>query len=175
MTCRDRACIIYGVFLIGVVCFELSTCRGPARADDRRLWLARCMVAEAGFRAGPDDGAIAGVLMSKAARSGKTLVWMVRHYCRGLYRANASWLRYLRESPVQPRYWPVRWAWSESRDDWLEKLERAQAALDGILYDPCDGVASHWRGPHDKTPAWFESVDCGRTKNIFGRTKGTRK
>jgi hypothetical protein len=45
------------------------------------------------------------------------------------------------------------------------------AWLEGRVKDPCPS-ATHWRGTSDAHPSWLVEVDCGGTRNTFGRTKG---
>lgn len=152
--------------------------------DTTRLWLARAMVAEAGWEAPRDHVAIAYVITRRWKRAVQrwpqlTFLDMLRNYCAGLGTAGREltprqiWIRNLDElGPMSeseaPKGWPSSKArWSAHRDLWGQIVSRATAWGAGELPDPCRGRAEHWGGTTDLPKTRMVPVDCGDTENTF--------
>ena len=146
----------------------------PARADDdSALWMARCMVAEAGWTAVTDHLAIGYVLVRRWewTRRRMALSEMVRRYCYGFKEPVApttrlAWVRSLNEEGTEPAGWPSReGSWKYIRKFWFEILQRARAIITYQLADPCHGMALHWGAPFKGTLPDY--ISCGKTLNHF--------
>ena len=145
------------------------------------LWLARAMVAEAGWKAERDHVAIAYVLVRRWRRMTQRLsrfrfVDVIRNYCAGLgdYRRSMTprqrWVRDLWADAVEPEGWPrSRASWKNHAPLWRATLERSARWGRGELSDPCRGKAWHWGGVIDSPRGRMVAVDCGRTRNTFYR------
>lgn len=137
---------------------------------EAQLWLARALVAEAGWNAPDDHAAIAWVLQRRWQHlhvrwSGLRFVTVVRAYCAGLGHQPASsprqrWLRRLPWGDPLGRLarYRERWAWVR---DFVLAWGR------GEILDPCARGAMHWGGHMDRPAATWNRVDCGDTANIF--------
>ena len=145
-----------------------------------RLWLARAMVAEAGFDAEQDHRAIAFVLARRWERvrerwSSMRLIDVIRNYCAGLgsYRRSITprqrWVRALRPDLGKPEGWPARLSWERHQPLWQATLERVDRFSRGELEDPCRGRAWHWGGVIDSPRGRMDPIDCGETHNTFYR------
>jgi hypothetical protein len=55
-------------------------------------------------------------------------------------------------------------------DHLLAALTHVKAWMAGQVPDPCP-EALHWHGTCDATPGWFELVNCGETRNSFGKLR----
>jgi len=145
-----------------------------------QVWLARAMVAEAGWHAENDHIAIAYVL----ARRWRMLTerWpqlrfidVIRNYCSGLgsYRRELTqrqkWLRSLSWNDLVPESWPAGVSWQRYLRYWQSVLERSDRWSKGDLKDPCRGRAWHWGGTIDTPRGRMVAVDCGTTENTFYR------
>ena len=145
----------------------------PPYTKSNHLWLARAMVAEAGWTKTIDHAAIAHVLGRRWNRAKQRFPNLrfeaqIRGYCSGLYRMRTSrhiWLHNLTGSKM-PLGWPVnRVSWDRHKPLWKAALERAKRYFEGELVDPCRGKAWNWGGGMDlpKGP----KINCGKTVNIF--------
>jgi len=143
-----------------------------------QLWLARAMVAEAGWNAKLDYIAIAYVL----ARRWRTMTerWpalryvdVIRRYCAGLgdYRRQPSarqrWVRALSWDDAPPSHWPKNASWKQSLPLWRAALTISEKWGKGELKHPCRGRAWHWGGLIDTPRGRMVPVDCGQTRNTF--------
>jgi len=149
-----------------------------------RLWLARAMVAEAGWRAARDHVAIAYVLARRYRRAlarwpELRFVDVVRNYCAGLGGHNRSltprqmWLRSLRPDETRPEGWPGRISWSQHVPLWRAVFVRSERWSRGELRDPCGGHAWHWGGTIDSPRGRMVPIDCGQTENTFYTLEST--
>ena len=157
----------------------------PARAeDDSALWMARCMVAEAGWTAVTDHLAIGYVLIRRWEQLGRriTLARLIRQYCAGLgEHARPSprqrWILELNEAGDAPAHFPKNERWSATQKYWTAALQRARLVLAWQLPDPCHGEAMHWSAKGRAPAAELYPVDCGPgiVNAFFGiRRKGTQ-
>jgi hypothetical protein len=143
-----------------------------------QLWLARAMVAEAGWNAKLDYIAIAYVL----ARRWRTMTeqWpslryvdVIKRYCAGLgdfrrqHSARQRWVRALSWDDAQPSQWPKDASWAQSLPLWRTALAISEKWGKGELKDPCRGRAWHWGGLIDSPRGRMVPVDCGQTRNTF--------
>lgn len=100
---------------------------------DTKLWLARSLVGEVGWRRLGEYGAVAWVYATRAKLSpNHTFTEMVKTYSAAIKlsgKRRNPWLFELDETGVRPKSWPVNE----------------------------QGVGPLWRGLHDK--AWFEALD----------------
>lgn len=143
------------------------------------VWLARAMVAEAGWLAERDHVAIAYVLgrrwnAMRRRYPNVKLVHMIRGYCAGLEPGRAEltprqrWLHGLNLQLREPDGWPRQEAsWERHQRWWQQVLKRAEDWSRGRLRDPCRGRAWHWGGDMDEPDSKMFEVDCGETRNTF--------
>lgn len=135
-----------------------------------RLWLARALVAEAGWVAPTDHAAIAWVLARRWKRMKKRwprlrFVTVIRSYCAGLGHHPAVTRRqmWVRSLPWgDPTGWLRRYA-----GRWQRVRDLVEAWARGEVLDPCSGSAWHWGGPVDTPRPWWRQVRCGNTSNRF--------
>jgi hypothetical protein len=145
-----------------------------------KIWLARAMVAEAGWESKRDHVAIAYVLVRRWRKM--QVRWptlrfrnVMFAYVKGLGEgrreptARQRWIRALSPDLNQPAYWPRNVRWSHHKGLWGAVIVRVEAWLSGKLRDPCRGRAWHWGGTIDEPWKKLEQVDCGETKNTFYR------
>ncbi|MBN1654277.1 MAG: hypothetical protein JXA30_10950 [Deltaproteobacteria bacterium] len=143
-----------------------------------QVWLARAMVAEAGWTSENDHIAIAYVLARRWRRL--TERWpelrfldVIRNYCAGLgsYRRELTprqrWLRSLSWNDLVPEGWPEGISWDRHLRYWRSILERSDRWSKGNLLDPCRGRAWHWGGTIDTPRGRMVPVNCGETQNTF--------
>lgn len=143
------------------------------------VWLARAMVAEAGWEAKSDHVAIAYVLSRRWKRAKERwptlrFVDVIRNYCAGLgsFRRSLTprqrWLRALGfEVEAAPDGWPRGASWRRHERLWRGALKRSLKWSRGELRDPCRGRAWHWGGTIDSPHGRMVAVDCGETRNTF--------
>lgn len=145
---------------------------------DTHIWLARAMVAEAGWDAPRDHVAIAHVLARRWRRAVErwpTLRFLdvIRNYCAGLgdFRRSLTprqrWLRALDFEVARPEGWPRSASWKRHANYWRNALKRSQRWASGRIKDPCQGKAWHWGGTIDSPYGRMVAVDCGETRNTF--------
>ncbi|MDD9934309.1 MAG: hypothetical protein OXT09_11940 [Myxococcales bacterium] len=145
-----------------------------------QLWLARAMVAEAGWLHERDHVAIAYVLARRWKRVTERYPTMrfldvIRNYCAGLggFRRSLTprqtWLRSLWPDASQPEGWPRKVSWRRHAPLWRATFERAGDFARGELRDPCRGRAWHWGGTIDSPRGRMAAIDCGETANTFYR------
>lgn len=158
---------------------ENSSAPLPRWGEETKTWLARAMVAEAGWEAERDHVAIAYVLLRKwrtIKRSSPDvrLIHIIRGYCAGLEPGRREltnrqrWLRSLSMDMLEPDGWPKsRARWSAHKKLWAAALKRAELVYRGELRDPCRGKAWHWGGAMDPRKGKMYVVDCGETLNTF--------
>lgn len=143
-----------------------------------QLWLARAMVAEAGWTAELDHAAIAHVLARRWKRLAERWPTMrfldvVRKYCSGLggfhrdLTLRQRWVRELQPIGEEPEGWPRHASWSRHRPLWRAALARSASFAEGELRDPCRGKAVHWGGTIDSPRGRMVAIDCGETQNTF--------
>jgi hypothetical protein len=162
---------------------EASTFLPPAQFTPRtRVWLARAMVSEAGWKAELDHAGISHILYRRWKNMRKrwpdmTFEHVIRAYCAGFYVKERSltprqrWIQQLIPSPRQPKDWPAKKAsWKVHMPLWKAAWDRAGRFGAGKLRDPCRGRAWHWGGEIDLPLAKQKrlvEVDCGNTRNTF--------
>jgi hypothetical protein len=160
------------IFLI-VTFILLATSNTVLAGDDDALWLARCMVNEAGFWAVNDHLALAAVLKKQARRLRVSTADIVQMYCGGLrpnkkHNRRHRWILELNIRGTEPKHWIAndgKWKWY--RDQWYTLLILADLALHPKAHDPCGGRAAHWGGKMDTPDKSLIRIDCGPTRNIF--------
>jgi hypothetical protein len=146
-----------------------------------KIWLARAMVAEAGWESKRDHVAIAYVLARRLKQMRKR--WphlqyrdVLFAYAKGLgngrreYSPRQRWIRSLSPDLSKPDHWPRKARWERHKALWAATLTRADAWSRGRLRDPCRGRAKHWGGVNlvsDLPKGRMIKIDCGETKNIF--------
>ena len=142
------------------------------------LWLARAMIAEAGWEAERDHVAIAYVLARRWRRirqrfDAMRFVDVVRNYCAGLgdYKRSLTprqrWVRTLGFMAIRPSGWPEGSSWQHHQRFWRAALSRSDAWFRGMIEDPCRGRALHWGGTIDSPHGRMTRVECGPTRNTF--------
>ena len=142
------------------------------------VWLARSMVAEAGWESERDHIAIAYVLARQWRMQQKR--WpklrfrdLMFRYVKGLgghrreYTIRQRWIRSLSPAMTEPDHWPKRASWERHRPLWAATLVRVEQWAQGRLPDPCQGDAWHWGGTMDFPKQRMIKIDCGETKNTF--------
>lgn len=175
-----RAVILAICLLVASVAFARNRPLPEEQWNDvTHVWLARAMVAEAGWTAERDHVAIAYVLARRWRQLHRrfpstTLVHVIRGYCAGLEPGRAEltprqrWLRALSFDMREPDGWPRRYAsWARHRALWRSVLDRAHDWAQGRLRDPCRGTSWHWGGDMDTPGVELYEVDCGATANTF--------
>lgn len=146
--------------------------------SEAHVWLARAMIAEAGWRAKKDHVGMAYVLARRWKRATERwptmrFVDVIRNYCAGLgsfrrsLTARQEWLRGLDFNVRKPDAWPKRASWKRHGRFWADTLERSHAWAQGELRDPCRGRAWHWGGVIDSPRGRMVAIDCGGTRNTF--------
>jgi hypothetical protein len=147
---------------------------------DTHIWLARAMVAEAGWKAERDHIAIAYVLARRWRRLAENwpalrFIDVIRNYCAGLGNYTRSltsrqrWLRGLSWNDDKPEGWPRAASWKRHLPLWREALARSARWSQGELADPCRGRAWHWGGTIDTPQGRMVAVNCGETRNTYYR------
>lgn len=172
------------ILIVGglLFCGSVADAQPPVPAGqwtpDTHIWLARAMVAEAGWHSNRDHVAIAHVLARRWHRARDrwpTLRFLdvIRNYCAGLgdYRRSLTprqkWLRALDFEVARPSGWPRRVSWKKHSRYWRGALKRSQRWAAGAIKDPCRGKAWHWGGTIDSPYGRMVAVDCGETRNTF--------
>lgn len=161
--------------------------RAPVLPDEQwrpttRVWLARAMVGEAGWKSERDHVAIAYVFKrrwrSMSRRwPGLRFEAVVLRYAKALgggrreFTPRQRWVRGLIPEAVEPDGWPGRASWRRHRPLWLAALRRADRWRQGRLPDPCGGRADHFGGTIDTPWEGLEEVDCKGTANTFYRLR----
>ncbi len=177
----------------GVMVLAASTASAQARPipesqwnRETHIWLARAMVAEAGWRAERDHVAIAYVLARRWRRLTENwpafrFIDVIRNYCAGLgdytreFTARQRWLRGLSWSDEKPNGWPRAASWSRHLPLWRNALKRSARWSEGGLTDPCRGRAWHWGGTIDTPQGRMVAVNCGKTRNTYYRVLNQKK
>jgi hypothetical protein len=191
-------------FMIAVVCFVmmavLSLTAAVCNAQvpeaqwnrETRLWLARGVVAEAGWTSEREHTAMAYVLRRRwraihRKEPSVTFLMVIRQYMRGLSpnrrpTRRMTWVRSLPEDGVtRPDGWVTGTKgapWGRYAKHWDRVLSWSMRWQAGRIADPCP-LADHWGAPHGidlvrARRAGWPSVSCGETANVFYSTKGVR-
>ncbi len=144
MTKSDQVTLALVAFFLMVMSIGASV----VHAETPRIWLARAMVAECGWKPTNCHAAVAHVLQRRAEAQRVPLVYMIRHYCAGLGERRASkrqqWLRELTDGN-KPASWPEA-SWTRHSRYWLAALGLAGDFLLGEVADPCDDPAPYHFG-----------------------------
>lgn len=141
---------------------------------EAKLWLARALVAEAGWDGETDHAALAWVLARRWEAIRKThakisFAAVVRRYCTALrpgtvvLKWRQRWLRSLPDGPL------TGWL-SHYSEQWQSIREFVEEWSEGAIPDPCGGLAHHFGGPMDKTPRHWRQLECGPTRNQYYAT-----
>jgi len=145
-------------------------------SEQSKVWLARAMVSEAGWKNTSDHIAIAYVLLRRWKLAQKRyakfpLVSVIRKYCAGFrgveFTARQKWIKNLTADAARPVHWPNDIYWSDYRERWLAVLDTAEQWRQGQYADPCAGKAMYWGGPLDHPSKRMIKMDCGETKNFY--------
>jgi len=177
---RIRAYIATGVIVLAASTADAQRRPIPEGQWNREthIWLARAMVAEAGWKAERDHIAIAYVLARRWRRLTERwpalrFIDVIRNYCAGLgdYTRELTnrqrWLRGLSWSRDEPEGWPRAVSWSRHLPLWRDALKRSARWSKGRLKDPCRGRAWHWGGTIDTPVGRMVQVNCGETRNTY--------
>jgi hypothetical protein len=169
----------------GVVVFMTSTVSAQNAplpetewTPQTQLWLARAMVAEAGWNAKADYVAIAYVLARRWHQMTERwpslrFIDVIKSYCLSLgdYRRKPTerqrWIRSLSWDDSTPESWPNNASWIAHLPFWRRALAVSEKWVKGELSDPCRGRAWHWGGTIDAPRGRMIAVDCGKTRNTF--------
>jgi hypothetical protein len=150
--------------------------------ENTKVWIARALVAEAGWHDTVDHIAIAYVLFRRWQIARRTfpnysLISVIKRYCTGFGRTAASkrqrWIKNLSADGRRPKGWPGDIRWLDYRDRWLSVIETVDSWRNGYHPDPCRGLSRYWGGPMDKPSRRMIRMDCGPTKNFFYTVKRT--
>jgi hypothetical protein len=173
----------------GVMLLATSTAGAQSRpipesqwTRDTHIWLARAMVAEAGWKAERDHIAIAYVLARRWRRLTENwpslrFIDVIRNYCAGLgdytreFTARQRWLRGLSWTDDKPEGWPRAASWPRHLPLWRNALELSARWSEGGLRDPCRGRAWHWGGTIDTPQGRMVALNCGKTRNTYYRVE----
>jgi len=173
--------------LLGIV--SLARCASSVAAQDveridvepAALMLARSCVSERSWRVDSTDcRAIAAVVVRRQSVRGGTFEGSLRALAPRLHGGTTThrvWLLDLAADTHRPRGLSARW---EGRrvDAWRSTLLEAQATLDairaGAFTSPCAAEPHAWGSHADVARRRargfrFVPVDCGATRNLFGR------
>ena len=185
---RIKAFIASGVMVLAASAASAQTRPIPKSQWNREthIWLARAMVAEAGWRAERDHIAIAYVLARRWRRLTEDwpalrFIDIIRNYCAGLgsytreFTARQRWLRSLSWSDEKPKGWPRAASWSRHLPLWRKALRRSAQWSKGGMSDPCRGRAWHWGGIIDTPQGRMVPVNCGKTRNTYYRVLNHKK
>jgi hypothetical protein len=148
--------------------------------DEVKVWVARAMVAEAGWDEIEDQVAIAYVLLRRWRLARKqfprySMVTVIKKYCAGFrdvaFTKRQKWVKNLTLDAKRPKGWPNDISWRDYQEEWTEVLDLAETWRRGGLEDPCNGRAMYWGGPMDRPSKRMIKMDCGETKNRFYTVK----
>lgn len=172
------------ILTIALLIFPLAVHAQPLPEDQRteeaEIWLARALVAEAGWSQ-PDHAAIAWVLQKRwrAYQAGRDADWgfveQIKAYCKGVStNTRRKWVLTLSPDGTEPEGWPADVLWSNYEPHWQRTLRFVRAWFAGRVPDPCP-TATHWGGPMDRRRAATAPVNCGMTANIFYAVTSARE
>lgn len=152
--------------------------------DVDKLWLARAMVSESGFKAPRGHSILAWVLYRKWQKrkvNNPKLAFhsYIRRYCTEFGPNPGSvkrqrWVKRLPEdNETKPRGWPSREAnWGVFKHHWTNVRLFVERWANGEIADACQGRATDWAAKFVKVDTrWFRRVSCGRTKNVYYRVR----
>lgn len=143
--------------------------------DDTKLWLARSVLGEVGWRRPAEWSAVAFVYATRAEQTKRyDFIGMVKRYSaaiRGGGKTRSPWLFELGFDKTRPPSWPEGPQWQGLHDDaWLEVLAWADEWQAGQHENPCPG-ANHFGGyvdAHRAENARWRRVKCtAKTRNRF--------
>lgn len=158
--------------------------------DTTKLWLARSVLGEAGWRREAEYSAIAYVYVARAEQSKtKDFLEVIKSYSaavKSFGRRRNPWLFELGLDSARPSNWPmddngIGPRWEGLHDEaWLEVLSWADEWQEGLHDNPCPG-ANHYGGWVDRYRAeqarWVR-IKCSSTmRNRFYtslRRQGTK-
>lgn len=175
---------------------------GPVPADQwtpyAKLWLARAMVAEAGWLAELDHVLIAWAIVRQwRARLHRwpelRFADQVRAACAGLGVASTARHEWLHALPpplastplaeLEPAGWPAKVSWRRHSVWWAQVLRRVQRFGEGRLRDPSRGRVMYWGARDESLPDparaamavnrgdWVE-LDFDTRNRFFARAHG---
>lgn len=182
-TCLVAFAVALAALVLGrVACGEAVAPVEPERlvpaeewTPETRLWLARSLVGEAGWRAADEHAAIAHVYVVRWRMSKRrSLVQLVRAYSAAVHgRRNLKhpWIYGLNVDGAEPAGWPVGKArWTRYRDAWLDVLEWSDRWAAGAVANPCPR-ANHFGGHVDRHRAdalrWHVVKCSAPMRNFF--------
>jgi hypothetical protein len=148
--------------------------------DDAKLWLARSVLGEVGWRRFDEYSAVAWVYVTRAEQTKQYgFLEMIKQYSAAVREPGKTrnpWLFELDFTDTRPRSWPVNEdgsgpLWKGLYDQaWLETLEWADEWADGKHPNPCPG-ANHFGGYVDHYRAVakrWKRIKCqGKMRNRF--------
>ena len=148
--------------------------------DTSKLWLARSMIGEVGWRRPAEQSAVAWIYAVRAPESSTyDFLGMVKRYSAAVRtpgKRRNPWLFELGFNRTRPKAWPTGPLWTGLHDDaWIEALELADRWQNGEVPNPCP-QANHFGGyvdRHRAEAARWTRVKCRppegskRFRNIF--------
>ncbi len=169
-------------FIVALVLWP-SSCSAetePVIPDDQwnaetKLWLARSLLGEVGWRVTKEHAAVAWVYTVRAKESKQyDFLGMVKRYSaavRSPGRNRNPWLFELGLDGSRPDSWPYGPTWKgRYQSAWLRLLRLTEYWRAGKISNPCPG-ANHFGGPMDRHRAenrrWYRVKCKVRTRNSF--------
>jgi hypothetical protein len=140
-----------------------------------KLWLARSLIGEVGWRITKEHAAVAWVYAMRANQSRRhDFLGMVKRYSaavRNPGRIRNPWLFELGLDGARPGSWPYGPLWKgRYQQAWFRLLQLADLWRAGKIANPCPG-ANHFGGPMDRHRAenrhWYRVKCKMRTRNSF--------
>lgn len=181
------AILVTGFVLEAMLCTPLASAQVVPDGqwdDTAKLWLARSVVGEVGWRRASEQGeysAVAYVYAVRAEQSKtRSFLDMVKKYSaavRAPGKRRNPWLFELGFDGVRPKSWPIdpdtrrgpRWE-GVHKNAWLDTLRWADDWQAGLRENPCPG-ANHfggWVDRHRAQAARWTRVKCAiKTGNRF--------
>jgi hypothetical protein len=149
--------------------------------DETRLWLARSLVGEVGWRRPEEQAAVAWVYATRARSSSKGFGWLLRRYSAAIRAPGLKrqpWIGEIRDHR-RPPSWPRGPLWKGLHDQaWLDVLELVDGFEAGLVPNPCP-EANHYGGPMDAWRAdaarWARVCRDKRFRNHFYSSTRLRK
>lgn len=144
-------------------------------SDEAKLWLARSVLGEAGWKRPDEYSAIAYVYATRAEQTGRyDFLGMVKQYSaavRAPGKRRNPWLFELGFDKTRPPSWPMGPQWPGLHDEaWFQTLEWADAWQAGEHENPCPG-ANHfgsYQDSHRASNARWMRIRCKvSTRNRF--------
>lgn len=143
--------------------------------DEVKLWLARSVLGEVGWRRSAEYTAVAYVYAVRAEQSKtRDFLELMKRYSAAIRspgKRRNPWLFNLGLDDTRPAEWPEGPQWRGLHDEaWLETLQWADDWQAGRFENPCPG-ANHfggWVDHHRAEQARWKTIKCSvKTRNRF--------